>query len=129
MARNFCILVLLLGIIKGEQFSFWAKFESIDHKLVYDEIYISPLMLKLKKRSKFLCKFKATKKNDIKTYDFLLKHKDDLFECFVKTNVKMQDSYISERGLGRSKTNISLLPIKFEVGFDTNFTIISTFED
>lgn len=129
MARNFCILILLLSTIKGEQFSFWAKFESMNHRLVYNEIYISPVMLRLKKQSKFLCKFKATKEKNTKTYDFLLKHKDELFECFINTNVKMQDNYISEKGLGQSRTYISFLPIKFEVIFDRNFTIISTFED
>lgn len=133
MARNFCILILLISTLFGsEEFILWAKISTKNHIINYENLAISKAMVLTNLQDEFLCEIneKKNEQNDALTY--LNLHKDKLFECFVSYKFKVQDFYThsqNSKGVNlHTKTDVTLLPIRFTIKFKPNSAIIGVFK-
>lgn len=115
MARNFCLLVFIL--VKGfsGDFIFSAHISTKNNVVTYEGIFISPLMQKTDtKYDKLVCKLHNKKLNSQTEVEYLNHSQDELFECFVSSGVKIDDSYLSQNSKIRTNTQIFILPIHFQ---------------
>lgn len=134
MARNFCILILLIvNIFGSEEFILWAKISTQNHQINYEDFAISKAMVLTGVKDEFLCEIDEEKNKKDTALEYLNLHKDKLFECFVSQKFRIQEyykHYYTPRGISlRTITDLTLLPIRFTIEFKPNSAIIGIFDN
>ena len=85
MARSLFLLTILLNFAFClEEFIFWAKVDTKNQIVAFEEISFSMAMtLTPNPKPKFLCQIDAFKDENTTTLGFLNLHKDEIFDCFA----------------------------------------------
>ena len=122
MARSLFLLTILLNFAFClEEFIFWAKVDTKNQIVAFEEISFSKAMtLSPNPKPKFLCQIDAFKDENTTTLGFLNLHKDEIFDCFALKKVK--NSQIS------NASNLKILPVRFMVEFKPKSAIIGTLQ-
>ncbi|QCD53166.1 hypothetical protein [Campylobacter sp. RM16192] len=134
MARNFCILILfVINLFSSEEFILWAKFSTQNHKISYENFYISKAIVLTGLEDEFLCEIEEIKDKSQDALGYLNLHREKLFECFISHKFKVQDHqkiYQTPKGINiHTTTDLTLLPIRFTIKFKPNSAIIGVFND
>ncbi|WP_169973311.1 MULTISPECIES: hypothetical protein [unclassified Campylobacter] len=133
MARNFCLLILIITNFFGsEEFILWAKISTKNHIVNYENFAISKAMVLTGLEDEFLCEIDEEKDKKDSALEYLNLHKEKLFECFLSQKFKVQDFYThsqNPQGINlHTKTDTTLLPIRFTIKFKPNSAIIGVFK-
>lgn len=129
MARSFFLLILLCKFVfGGDEFVFWAQVNSQNHIIKSEIIAISKAMILTKSSSNFVCKIQDSIKNGETSYQFLNRHKDELFTCFSASKIHIKDKSKLEDKNFYSNLILTVSPIRFEVEFKPDFAIINKFD-
>ena len=129
MERNLFLLILLLTpFFGGDQFVFWANFSTKDHVLVGQEFSISPLMVELSNVGEEICQIDSKKSNNISTYEYLKSNKEKLLDCFLSNGAKIYDTSINNSMMASTNSHLTIIPIRFKVRINTDFSTIIMLE-
>lgn len=133
MARNFCVLILLISTLFGsEEFIIWAKISTQNNIINYENLAVSKAMVLSGLDDEFLCEIDEKKSEQDDAIGYLNLHKDKLFECFVSYKFKVEDyfkQYLNFKGVNlHTSTTLTLLPIRFTIKFKPNSAIIGVFK-
>ena len=118
--------VLLCG---SEEFILWAKISTKNHTVVYDDIALSKAMVLSELEYKYLCEIDASEQPAQSSLEFLNLHKNELFECFLPYNFKVEDRFVQRNKTMNSTTDLTLFPVRFTVKFKPSSAIISVFKN
>ena len=130
MARNFCLLIAAAALLySSEEFILWAKISTKNHTVVYDDIAISKAMVLSELEYEYLCEIDAPKQPAQSSLDFLNLHKNELLECFLPYNFKVEDRFVQRNKNMNSATDLTLFPVRFTVKFKPSSAIISVFKN
>ena len=125
MARSLFLLTILLNFAFClEEFIFWAKVDTKNQIVAFEEISFSKAMtLTPNPKPKFLCQIDAFKDENTTTLGFLNLHKDEIFEkVMIKNELKVKNTQIS------NASNLKILPVRFMVEFKPKSAIIGTLQ-
>ncbi|HDX6330161.1 hypothetical protein [Campylobacter fetus] len=117
MARAFCLLVISTLLFGGEEFIFWAKYLSSNSLIKYQNISISKAMVLSKEKGSKICDIQSSKFNNETTLNYLKRHQEQLFECFINQKVLLKDSSKFKGNSANLKTSVTLVPVRFIVEF------------
>lgn len=115
MERSFCLLILISLNLLGADFIFSAQISTINHVLTYEDMSISKTMLKSTQDDIYLCTIDKKKPKSQTQYDYLLNHKDKLFECFLGQSIKVYDYSLYENTKSNLNTQLFLNPVRFRM--------------
>ncbi len=118
MERSLCLLILICFKIYGADFIYSAQISTLNHVTTYQNISISPIMLKNENAKEYFTCTLHVEKNSTKTlYEYLLKHKDRLFDCFASLDVKIYSDALFELDKINSSTQLFFMPIRFRAKY------------
>ena len=72
-----------------------------------------------------LCIIPDTKPSNSTSLEYLNLHKDELFECFIKEQVKILENSLTNLNSTDIITELTIIPIRFIVEFKSNGATIS----
>lgn len=144
MERIVCLLIFFcFKCLAQDEFIFWAEFSTKNFILFHDSQVISPAMIKSDNKEQiFVCEIKYDDKdfNDLlkddfkiiddnkisryEKYNFLLKHKDKLSDCFLSAKINIKDFVKTNQAQAQSETYVKILPLRFIVDFRSDKAMI-----
>lgn len=129
MARNFCLLILLVKFALGsEEFIFWASVNTTNFIVSFEQIVFSKAMtLTNKGKIRLLCQIDGTREEGASTLEFLNSRKDEIFYCFAREKVSVKSEFYRRNGSMRNTGVIKVAPVRFTIEFKQNSAIISVF--
>ncbi|MBQ8819969.1 hypothetical protein [Campylobacter sp.] len=127
MARAFCLLILTLNtLFSGDEFIFWAKLITANGVISSDNIIISSSMVKESyEKKQVLCTILAAKPTHLSSLEYLNLHKDELFDCFIKEQVKILENSTINLNSANYITELTIIPLRFIVEFKPQGATIS----
>ncbi|WP_096013629.1 hypothetical protein [Campylobacter lanienae] len=126
MARAFCLLIFALNTLFGsDEFIFWAKLIVSNGVISSDNIAISSSMVRGYDSKELLCIIPDDKPSNSTSLEYLNSHKDELFECFIKEQVKILENSLTNLNSTDIITELTIIPIRFIVEFKSNGATIS----
>jgi hypothetical protein len=72
-----------------------------------------------------LCTLAEKKAKGESTQEYLMRHQNELFECFLKESVYVFDDVSQSRYLAQATTHMKVLPVRFTVDFKDEFANIT----
>ena len=130
MARSLFLLTIFLNFAFClEEFIFWAKVDTKNQIVAFEEISFSKAMtLTSNPKPKFLCQIDAFKDENITTLGFLNLHKDEIFDCFALKKVMIKNELNVKNAQVTNASNLKILPVRFMVEFKPKSAIIGTLQ-
>ncbi|MCR8678849.1 MULTISPECIES: hypothetical protein [Campylobacter] len=126
MARALCLLIITLNTLFGsDEFIFWAKLIVSNGVISSDNIAISSSMVKGYDSKQIICTIKSDKPSNLSSLEYLNLHKDELFECFIKEQVKILENSITNLNSANYTTELTIIPLRFIVEFKPGSATIS----
>lgn len=119
MERNLCLLILTCANLLGADFIFSAHISTTNHVLTYQDFFVSPSMQTEQKNAKksYICTINEKKSQNQSQYNYLLKYKEKLLECFFGQQAKVYDTSITTMLKARTNTQLFITPIRFRAIF------------
>ena len=130
MARSLFLLTIFLNFAFClEEFIFWAKVDTKNQIVAFEEISFSKAMtLSTNPKPKFLCQIDAFKDENTTTLGFLNLHKDEIFDCFALKKVMIKNELNVKNAQVTNASNLKILPVRFMVEFKPKSAIIGTLQ-
>ncbi len=111
-------LVAFLPLRAGD-FIFSAHFSSTNHVITFQDFLLSPSMQeKSQDDGSYLCTINKKKPKNQNEYKYLLKHKEELYECFLAQKVKVYGNSSTELLRSKTQTQYFVTPVRFRAEFD-----------
>ncbi len=118
MERSFLLLICFCANLIGAEFIYSAHISTENHILSYQDFNISPIMTKQEhKKEIFSCTLNEPKPKKQSEYDYLLNHKEKLFDCFFSQKTRVNDSLITTLKGSHSNTQLFIVPLRFKPVF------------
>ncbi|BCX79048.1 hypothetical protein [Campylobacter sp. 19-13652] len=128
--RTFLSFLLLLSTLKSEEYIFWARLETHDFMLDFNELNILPAMSQTSHPTlKQICVISLPSATNFTTdnnlrLDILNSKKDEIFNCFLSQQSRVS-SWSELLNLNASnKTEIIIPPVRFVADFKAHYVII-----
>lgn len=84
-------------------------------------------MISQRNTTEFVCNINSDFKAHESHLQFLQRHKNELFECFVGAEISLKNTTNLSTMYIHSNTQLTIHPIRFNAKFNENFVIISKF--